>query len=313
MSDAKGRIYTFLLLREAGQADRVVIWDTQDITLGRAPENDLVVDHAEISRKHALFTREDEAWVVKDLGTSNGTRVNGEPIGVHPLKSKDVVRAGDLELHFARTRQNPAGLGIKLEYASQLKDFGPAQPANAESTMLGLVDSVSDPNEDSFHVAPAGDFDYDLAGMEAPPAAPAAPAAKDLDAELEGFGLDELDIDGPDVAPPESQDPWVLDEEMPDELSLPPADVEPASAAPASPASAEPTKNPGESDTAVPARKPEVPAQPEPVAAATPETLSLHVELSGLSPELQRVLRAIEGKQIDLPALSIRVKSDDLG
>ena len=53
------------------------------------------------------------------------------------------------------------------------------------------------------------------------------------------------------------------------------------------------------------------PSQPRGDAQA-PGRLSLHLELEGLTPDLKRVLGALAGKVIDLPALRIRIKSDDL-
>jgi len=182
MSAGQGRIHTFLLLKQPGQPDRVVVWDTQQISLGRAAENDIAIDHAEISRRHAQFVRTDQDFVVQNLNTSNGTWVNGEPAANQPLRSGDVIRIAE----------NPGALGARVEYASQLKEFEGPQiaAADGEATMLGLMDSLPG-DEDEFEVQPASDFAYDLHGIEG---APPKPAARDLDAELEGFGLDDLEI-----------------------------------------------------------------------------------------------------------------------
>ena len=42
-------VHTFLVIKEPGQPDRTLVWDTQDLTVGRAPENDLALDMADIS------------------------------------------------------------------------------------------------------------------------------------------------------------------------------------------------------------------------------------------------------------------------
>jgi hypothetical protein len=182
------RLHTFLVLKQAGKPDRVVVWDTQDISLGRAPENDLCIDHSEVSRRHALFSRTDRAFVVKNMSMSNGTYVNGQAVDSHELASRDVVQIGDLQLHFYQVTRNPATLGPKLDYSSQLKDFGPARGANPnaspDSTMLGLVDSV-DADEDEFEVRPASDFAYDLHQMELR----SGPAPRNLDMELEDLEM----------------------------------------------------------------------------------------------------------------------------
>ncbi len=180
------RLHTFLVLKQPGRPDRVLVWDTQDISVGRAPENDVCVEHSEVSRRHALFSRAGQAFVVKNMSMSNGTFVNGQAVDTHTLASKDVVQVGDLELHFHQATRNPATLGPKLEYSSQLKDFGRGAGASAspDSTMLGLVDSVGD-EEDEFEVRPASDFAYDLHRIEVGK----GPAPRNLDMELEDLEM----------------------------------------------------------------------------------------------------------------------------
>lgn len=63
------------------------------VTLGRSADADLVIPHDNVSRRHALIWRSDgKAWI-RDLGSSNGTLVNGTPIGDRPvpLESGSVV------------------------------------------------------------------------------------------------------------------------------------------------------------------------------------------------------------------------------
>jgi len=201
MSAGQPRIHTFLLLKQPGQPDRVVVWDTQQISLGRASENDIAIDDVEISRRHAQFVRTDESFVVQNLNTSNGTWVNGDPATNDPLRSGDVIRIAEIEIVFYQSEKNPGALGLRLDFASQLKEFeGPSIAASdGEATMLGLVDSLPGA-DDEFEIQPASDFAYDLHGIDGAP--PKKPAARDLDAELEGFGLDDLEIpDGPPAAP----------------------------------------------------------------------------------------------------------------
>jgi hypothetical protein len=77
------------------------------ITVGRAPDNDVVVPDVSISRFHA-FLKEGGAgyWVMQDAGSTNGTTVNGHSVprqGHGPpveLSSGDDVRLGQVELTF---------------------------------------------------------------------------------------------------------------------------------------------------------------------------------------------------------------------
>lgn len=54
--------------------------------VGRDPGADLVLPWDDVSRRHALIWREDGAAWVRDLGSSNGTTVNGEPVGYAPTR-----------------------------------------------------------------------------------------------------------------------------------------------------------------------------------------------------------------------------------
>jgi predicted component of type VI protein secretion system len=194
------RIHTFFHVKQPGAPERIVVWDTQEITLGRSPENDITVDHGEVSRRHAQFVCTGKSYVLQNLNTSNGTLVNGQGVTTHTLKSRDLIQIAELELTFYQSPKDPVSLGMKVEYASQFKGFpgGVVAGGDAEATMLGLGDPIGGPDED-FQVRSAGDFAYDLHEMESAPVAP--PVSRDLDEELADFGLDDLDIEGPAAAP----------------------------------------------------------------------------------------------------------------
>ncbi|MDH3520678.1 MAG: FHA domain-containing protein [Myxococcales bacterium] len=187
------RTYVLLKLKIEGQTPRVILLDTQDLSIGRSDENDLAIDDPEISRRHARFARVEGGWVVEDQGTSNGTAVNGVSAGRAQLASGDVIRVGGVEIVYAETTRNPAELGaqIDLQYASQLKGFGGKRAAaDGDATILGLMDALpGDSDAETFQVRPAGDFDLDLNAMDAddamPPPAAQASAVLDLDEALE--------------------------------------------------------------------------------------------------------------------------------
>ena len=303
----KERVHTYLLLKGAGPAERVIVWDTQDVSLGRSPENDLSIDDAALSRRHAQFYRADGGFAVKDLGTSNGTTVNGETIRTRVLQSKDVVRFGEIEITFVQVAKNPAAIGKRVEFASQLKNFGGAagQAKDGESTMLGLVQTLEADDEEDFVVGKMNDFGADLAGMQE---APRRPAPRDLDLELGGLGDDVLAPPAAAapipvvartpaakptarLAPPPSPD-WSLDD-VPEAQPAVKPPVRPAARVLAPAAAPAPAPTPA---AAKPARR----------------TVALQLEIEGLSGELQRVVEALLGKVIELPPLRIRVKSDDL-
>jgi signal transduction histidine kinase len=66
------------------------------ITLGRGVENDITIDHAQVSRRHAHIVHKNNSAVIEDLGSTNGTFVNGEQLTQpHTLNAQDVITIGE--------------------------------------------------------------------------------------------------------------------------------------------------------------------------------------------------------------------------
>lgn len=66
------------------------------VTIGKAEENDIALAHDEtVSRLHAALVPYGPSWCVRDLGSSNGTKVNGRPVlGDHRLRNGDEIFVG---------------------------------------------------------------------------------------------------------------------------------------------------------------------------------------------------------------------------
>ncbi len=67
-------------------------------TVGRDPSSSLVLNDIKVSRKHAMVRWEKDEFVVRDLGSRNGTFVNDQRIEVTGLANGDVLRFGNMEL-----------------------------------------------------------------------------------------------------------------------------------------------------------------------------------------------------------------------
>src|SRR5262245_35950607 len=75
--------------------------DAERVTVGTLETNDVVLDADGVSRVHAVFERFGETWTVRDLGSRNGTFVNGgRIIGEHALHSGDEILLGRLRMLF---------------------------------------------------------------------------------------------------------------------------------------------------------------------------------------------------------------------
>jgi pSer/pThr/pTyr-binding forkhead associated (FHA) protein len=73
------------------------------ITLGRVSDNTLQIEHASVSSHHAELTLRGENYALKDLGSTNGTRVNGhtiEPEQEVPLNPNDVIEFGHIDVRY---------------------------------------------------------------------------------------------------------------------------------------------------------------------------------------------------------------------
>jgi len=79
---------------------RRVTIGSEPVVVGRLPECDVVLADSNVSRRHAEFRRKDDGVFVTDLGSTNGTRVNGAPIREQLLASGDEVAVGSTRLIF---------------------------------------------------------------------------------------------------------------------------------------------------------------------------------------------------------------------
>lgn len=71
------------------------------ITIGRHPDCDVVLDDQEVSRQHAEVRRDDGEFLLVDLGSLNGTKVNGAGVKApRPLEDGDVITIGAHTLRF---------------------------------------------------------------------------------------------------------------------------------------------------------------------------------------------------------------------
>ncbi len=69
-------------------------------TAGRHPESDIFLDDITVSRRHAEIERRGEGYVVRDVGSLNGTYLNRERIEEAALENGDEVQIGKFKLVF---------------------------------------------------------------------------------------------------------------------------------------------------------------------------------------------------------------------
>jgi hypothetical protein len=89
-----------LVVKRGPNAGSRFLLDADVTTAGRHPESDIFLDDVTVSRRHAEFAREGTGFVVKDVGSLNGTYLNRERIDVTALAGGDEVQIGKYRLVF---------------------------------------------------------------------------------------------------------------------------------------------------------------------------------------------------------------------
>lgn len=81
------------------------------IFIGREVRCDVMLNNDSVSRRHAEVVRMAEGWLIRDLGSRNGTYVNGQRVEEYVLQEGDLITIGDINLNFEGPRQPVRGQG----------------------------------------------------------------------------------------------------------------------------------------------------------------------------------------------------------
>jgi len=95
-------------------------------TIGRRSHNDLVIDNLAVSGEHAVMIMSGHDVYLEDLGSTNGTTVNGQPIKKHLLQHADTVEIGKYRLRFM-TDGSGDGSNVDIDTSQPLRRefYGP--------------------------------------------------------------------------------------------------------------------------------------------------------------------------------------------
>ncbi|MFN7210681.1 MAG: FHA domain-containing protein [Aggregatilineales bacterium] len=124
-----------LIVRRGPQPNQIYELTKDVISLGRDITNDIVVNDPEVSRHHCRLTRGSGGYTLEDLGSTNGTFVNGQRIsGARPLNSGDLVGLGETvtlayEASAADVAARPPLVGAEPPYAPAPSTYAPPQSA----------------------------------------------------------------------------------------------------------------------------------------------------------------------------------------
>ena len=103
------------------------------VNIGRGDYNDVVISDPSVSTMHAKLQRREAIWILTDLGSTNGTFVEGEPLkGELPLSPGTTIRFGDvLALFEPLDDKVPAGRAAGTRVMNKV-EAKPSAPARSE-------------------------------------------------------------------------------------------------------------------------------------------------------------------------------------
>jgi adenylate cyclase len=123
----------FVITQPGGQIQVFEITQPS-VQIGRAESNDLVLDHASVSRRHSrLEAPPDDPCVLRDLGSLNGTLVNGQRIEQHQLSNHDQIQIGIYQLHYECADEQAMHVEVGNRPDAQLA--GLASPENLDAAL----------------------------------------------------------------------------------------------------------------------------------------------------------------------------------
>src|SRR5258705_6421752 len=105
-----------LILTMAGLVQKEIALTEERPTIGRKPHNDIQIDNLAVSGEHAVIVTILQDSFLEDLGSTNGTVVNGQPIKKHFLQNNDIIELGKYKLKYVNEAvavpAKAAGFGI---------------------------------------------------------------------------------------------------------------------------------------------------------------------------------------------------------
>jgi len=162
-------------------------------TIGRKPHNDIQIDNLAVSGEHAVIVTILNDCFLEDLGSTNGTLVNGNPVKKHFLQSNDIVELGKYRLKFVGEAPLPAAAAEKADFektmvlrpsamkaaAEQARAMGAgaAEAARASAAQQVAASAAAAGLADKESMAAATTAPFSIPLTTRAPAAPAAPAA----------------------------------------------------------------------------------------------------------------------------------------
>lgn len=126
-----------LIYDAGGPAERRYVLRPGVSTIGRARDNDIVIAHSKVSRRHAEIAMVAGRAYFKDLGSSNSSHVNGEPVELAELAEGDEIRCGGAVLLFSAA-EDPGSEAACRDTDAGPGEAGPTPVVRGADSVTGL-------------------------------------------------------------------------------------------------------------------------------------------------------------------------------
>lgn len=126
-----------LILSLDGTVMKEVPLDKERLTIGRRSSNDLQIDNLAVSGEHALIVTILNDSFLEDLGSTNGTLVNGVPIKKHILQHNDVIEIGKYKLKYIADHVATGAHAAQAQEFEKTMVIRPGMAARAAQTGAG--------------------------------------------------------------------------------------------------------------------------------------------------------------------------------
>lgn len=127
--------------------------DRQKVNMGRGSENDIVIDCGSVSVRHAVMERLEGGYQLRDLGSTNGIKLEGEVKDIIPLRHGLSVKIGDVAFDFTLTEEEREALArekppeespiVREEYSGQAPKRAAHRPTPAAQRPLASAQQPS--------------------------------------------------------------------------------------------------------------------------------------------------------------------------
>lgn len=133
-------LHAGFIVQVQGKLERVVAWRSETLVAGRSSECEIVLGQDEVSRRHARFERVGDVHEVFDLGSVNGTFVNGRRVERQALHVGDIVQIEGFQLTFVLDR-HPIDAAVAPQPASAPQS---EQDQNAMTMLQGELEPIDE-------------------------------------------------------------------------------------------------------------------------------------------------------------------------